>query len=310
MVKPDYIGIIEEIVRSYGQPYSDSSALPTYYVCSEAGKNVKVALNGDAGDENFAGYGRYSFFEKNYGMMERFRLPLNMINKLGGGGFPGRGAFSGRMRKLLSMLDKPPSEFYLITQRIIDEETKREIYSKEMLEEFGEYDPGILLGGHFGAAGIIDNADRMLYSDLLTYLPGDLTVKTDIASMANSLESRSPFLDHRVVEFAASLPSKWKMKGKKKKIILKDTFSDILPNDILRREKMGFGIPIDSWFREEWKEFFYDTVLSEKALSRGYFNRKGLEQIFNEHIGGRRDHGYRMWNLLVLELWQRMFIDR
>ena len=128
--------------------------------------------------------------------------------------------------------------------------------------------------------------------------------------MANSLEARSPFLDHKFMEFAASIPANLKLKGLSSKYILKKAFSELVPAPILKRKKMGFGVPISHWFRNELKEYLHDELLSRRCLERGYFQTKYLKLIIDEHTSGRYDHGYRLWALLNLELWQQMFIDK
>jgi asparagine synthase (glutamine-hydrolysing) len=144
----------------------------------------------------------------------------------------------------------------------------------------------------------------------MMYLPDDLLVKVDVASMANSLEARSPFLDHEFMEFVAKIPAELKLKGRKTKYILKDTLKGILPDEVLFREKMGFGVPIDHWFRNELRDMAYDVILSEKAISRGYFKKESIKKILNEHTSGRWNWQNQIWNLLMLELWHRMFIDK
>ena len=155
-----------------------------------------------------------------------------------------------------------------------------------------------------------DEIARLLFVDLHSYLPDDLLVKVDIATMATSLEARSPFLDHRVVEFAASLPSAWKLRGRKSKYILKETFSDLLPPRILHRGKMGFGVPIGGWFRGELREYLREIILDPSSLSRGYFDPARVRELVDAHQKGITDHAPRLWALLVLELWHRAFIDR
>jgi hypothetical protein len=153
-----------------------------------------------------------------------------------------------------------------------------------------------------------DLMDRTFSTDIHSYLPECLLVKMDIASMANSLEARSPFLDHKLMEFSASLPSSWKLHGLTSKYILRKTFDYLLPPEITKRGKMGFGIPVGKWFRGDWKGYYRDTVLSPLALSRGYFRKDTLERMYTEHTTGVRDHGYRMWALLILELWHREYL--
>jgi asparagine synthase (glutamine-hydrolysing) len=154
-----------------------------------------------------------------------------------------------------------------------------------------------------------DEIAKVLCLDLHSYLPEDLLVKVDIATMAVSLEARSPFLDHRVVEFAASLPSRWKLRGRTSKYILKDVFGDLLPGDILRRGKMGFGVPIGRWFREELRGYLREVLLDPASLSRGYFDAARVRELVDEHQEGIRNHAPRLWALLMLELWHREFID-
>jgi asparagine synthase (glutamine-hydrolysing) len=151
--------------------------------------------------------------------------------------------------------------------------------------------------------------DAVLLTDQMTYLPDDLLVKVDIASMANSLEARSPFLDHKVIEFAASLPENLKMRGFETKYLLKKLAARLVPREVIYRRKMGFGVPIGSWFRGEMKNFLRDALLSEKSLTRGIIKREMIEKYVEEHTKAKRDHAARLWSLLMLELWFRRFID-
>ncbi|NLB35595.1 MAG: asparagine synthetase B, partial [Elusimicrobia bacterium] len=148
-----------------------------------------------------------------------------------------------------------------------------------------------------------------LYTDLRTYLPDNLNVKMDIASMSNSLEVWSPFQDYKLIEFAASLPDKWKLKGKTSKYILKDTFNELLPQEIIKRPKQGFGLPLARWFREEESNYIKSILLSGKALSRGYFKAQAIRRIVDDHMAGKADYAYPIWTLLVLELWHREVLD-
>ena len=161
----------------------------------------------------------------------------------------------------------------------------------------------------FSGNGEIDIVDRLMMADTSNYLPNDLLVKVDIASMAVSLEVRAPFLDHKVMEFAASLPARYRLRGLTTKFILKHGLRGLLPDETLTRRKMGFGVPISHWFRGELKGFLSDTILSEKALARGYFVPDVVRRIVDQHADGTRDHAPQLWTLLMLELWHREFID-
>jgi asparagine synthase (glutamine-hydrolysing) len=161
----------------------------------------------------------------------------------------------------------------------------------------------------FERAGDVEILDRLLYADTTTYLPGDLLVKADRMSMAHSLEVRSPFLDHHVLELAASLPTSFKLRGRTSKWILKRAMRGLVPDEIIGRRKMGFGVPVARWFRGELKDLAFDTLLDGRARERGYFRPEAVAAMLNEHLGGRYDHGHRIWALLVLEMWHREFVD-
>ncbi|MFQ5867207.1 MAG: asparagine synthase (glutamine-hydrolyzing) [bacterium] len=312
IVKPDYIDILPKIVWHYDQPYADSSALPSFYVAKMTRQYVKVALNGDGGDENFAGYLRYSAL-RNFTLMalpfqiipdKLFSKFLNLIPDIESSQRnPIRYA-----KRLLSALNESPSRRNVIWHCFFNNFLKKRIYSHEMKNRFSDIDTYEYLGNLFQRAPASGVIDRALYTDINAYLPEDLLIKMDVATMANSLEARSPFLDHHILEFTSSLPSSWKMKIFSQKYILKRTFQDLLPREILHRSKQGFGIPVGEWFRHQWKDYFREIVLSPKA-KRGYFDMKEVEALFQEHILGKRDHGYRLWALFMLELWHRVFTD-
>ncbi len=164
--------------------------------------------------------------------------------------------------------------------------------------------------GLYTESGADDALDQILHADLHSYLPEDLLVKMDVATMTHSLEGRSPLLDHEIVEFAASLPSHWKIRGSQTKFILKEALRGFLPDEILDRQKMGFGIPLQKWLQRDHHEKIRSLLLSRESLGRGYFRKEGLERLLEEHRRGLRDHGFRLWALLMLELWHRVFIDK
>jgi asparagine synthase (glutamine-hydrolysing) len=166
-----------------------------------------------------------------------------------------------------------------------------------ILKKFEEVETDDLLG-------------KLLYVDIHSYLPEDLLVKMDIATMVNSLEARVPFLDHELMEFVAGIPSHLKLKGSMTKFILKKTFSDLLPRAILKRKKMGFAVPISRWFRKELKGYVHEILLDSKALNRGYFRERAIQRLLDDHIALRYDHSAKIWALLILEIWFRVFMDR
>lgn len=309
IVKPDAVALLPALVRHYGEPFADSSALPTYYVAEMTRRHVTVALNGDAGDELFAGYPRYLAFALAGGFG---RIPLAargarfLGHALRG---PRPRSTIGRLKRFFASMGLEGIDRYMSYVVYFGEGERDRLYAPAMAEASRGFHAARYLGDIYDSCRLDDRIARLLFVDLHSYLPEDLLVKVDIATMANSLESRSPFLDHRLVEFAAALPSRWKLRGKNSKYILKDTFADLLPRDILRRGKMGFGVPIARWFRQELKGYLQDVLFDPCAISRGYFKKGRVEELVREHQGGVADHSYRLWALLFLELWHREFID-
>ncbi len=317
VVEANMASVLEKLVWHYAEPYADSSALPSYFVSRETRKAVTVALNGDGGDENFGGYIRYQamklawYFKALPAWAKRAALAAMEP-------FPERTApFNTvwKARKFLQAVSQRDfSLTYLSTLSFFKIEEKERLLSPAFRNALGRdlnY-PARYIGELYAeaAAAGLGPTERLMYTDLRSYLPECLMTKMDIASMANSLEARSPFLDHKVMEFAFALPENMKLRGYGgTKWILKEAFKDMLPPKIYRRGKMGFGIPLGAWFRGELKGFWADACLSGKALGRGYFNPEAVRGLWDEHQRGARDHGYRLWALLMLELWHRQFAD-
>ncbi|MBI3548983.1 MAG: asparagine synthase (glutamine-hydrolyzing) [Elusimicrobia bacterium] len=320
VVKAEMADVLPKLAWHYGEPYADASALPTYYVARETRKFVTVALNGDGGDEDFAGYIRY--FAMNLARLwDRLPSPIQKAVAAGAEHLPERNApYSTlwRLKRFLrsTVFNKDIAARHLKMISFFSDQDKVGLYSPEMLRQLGvanEQDLTIslrYLQAAFAKADREDFVNRLLYADMVTYLPECLMVKVDIATMANSLEGRSPFLDHELMELVFRMPGSWKLKGlRQHKWILKEAFKDSLPPRIRRRGKMGFGIPLGPWFRGQLKDYWRDHVMSDQALARGYFNRAAIQTIWDEHQSGRRDHGYRMWALLMLELWHRECLE-
>lgn len=312
IVRPDALEVLPILVEHYGEPYADSSAIPTYYVARETRKHVTVALNGDGGDESFAGYERYAAMR----MAERYhRLPAilrDTVVKQAIELLPSSAIKRSRVRdvkRFINAASLPSTERYLRWISVFDAEAKRDLYSDQFARQTESVSAAGVLGPWFARAngsGIIDAA---LLTDLMTYLPNDLLVKVDIATMAVSLEARSPFLDHHVIEFAASLPEKYKLRGLTTKYLLKRILKQLLPAENLDRRKMGFGLPIGHWFRGKLQPFLRETILSESALKRGLFKPETVKQLVELHARGERDFSHQLWTLLMLELWYQRFID-
>jgi asparagine synthase (glutamine-hydrolysing) len=312
IVEPKALEVIDKLVWHYNEPFADSSAIPTYYVSKLAREHVTVILNGDGGDENFAGYGRYTANEFSRAMHRFFPTPLArallpFVLMLPHGKDPAN--FFWRLKRFLQEYVKSPEMRNAHWLCHFTTEMKDDLYTNDFSTRVLSMDSFDLLLDKYKEADANDFLDKTLYADVMMYLPDDLLVKVDVASMANSLEARSPFLDHEFMEFVAKIPAELKLKGRTTKYILKEALKEILPDEVLFREKMGFGVPIDYWFRNELKEMAYDTLLSDRAIQRGYFKKGVVKKILDEHTSGRWNWHNHIWNLLMLELWHRMFID-
>jgi asparagine synthase (glutamine-hydrolysing) len=312
VVRPDALEVLPTLVEHYGEPYADSSAIPTYYVSRETRRHVTVALNGDGGDECFAGYERYAAMR----LSERYRkLPGALregVIRQAVGLLPSSEVRRGRVRSLKRFLraaSLPPVERYLQWVSVFDGEAKGDLYSEEFSRETEGRDVRRWLAPWFARAVGAGVVDASLLTDTMTYLPNDLLVKVDIASMAVSLEARSPFLDHHVIEFAASLPESLKLRGLTTKYILKKTLTKLLPPENLKRGKMGFGVPVGHWFRGEMQGFLRENLLSERSARRGLFRPDAVRRLVELHTRGERDYTHQLWTLLMLELWFQRFID-
>jgi asparagine synthase (glutamine-hydrolysing) len=313
VVRPNAIEILPKLAWHFNEPFADSSAIPTYYVAKMTKDFVKVVLTGDAGDENFAGYGRYLrskwvalFTTIPEGMRKRW-MPafLRLLTSL-----HWREKSFNRLADFIESLSADQGRNYAEQVKVFNVREGETIYSKDFAEQLRSWDPVDFLLGKFKEAETDDLLERLLYVDIHSYLPEDLLVKMDIATMANSLEARVPFLDHRFMEFVASIPSRLKLKGSTTKFILKKAFEDTLPEPIRKRKKMGFGVPVARWFRNELKGYIYEMLLDSRSLKRGYFKRESIQRLLDEHSHMRYDHSAKIWALLFLENWFRIFMDR
>lgn len=313
IVEPNAVEVLPKLVWHYNEPFADSSAIPTYYVSKLAREHVTVVLNGDGGDENFAGYGRYVATEFSISISTYLpaaisRVLLPFILMLPHGGNPN--SFIWRLKRFLQEYTRSPELRNAHWLSHFTSEMKSELYTDDFSQRVGPTDSYALLLEKYRDADADSFLDKTLYADVMMYLPDDLLVKVDVASMSTSLEARSPFLDHEFMEFAARIPSRLKLNGRSTKYILKEALRGILPDKVLYREKMGFGVPIDHWFRNELKEMAYDILLSSRSIERGYFQERFVRRILDEHMSGKWNWQYHIYNLLMLELWHREFIDQ
>ncbi|HSB70239.1 MAG TPA: asparagine synthase (glutamine-hydrolyzing) [Candidatus Methylomirabilis sp.] len=313
VVRPDAVGVLPKLAWHYDEPFADSSAVPTYYVAQMTRQYVTVALNGDAGDENFGGYDRYlannlaASFDRLPGAgLFRHAIRRGLPHLPRGGR---RTSLFSRGRRFLEGLAEAPERRYARWFCHFAGDRKLEICTPEFRQATGSADDLEVLLAAYQGSDAPDFADATMGVDTALYLPDDLLVKVDIASMAHSLEARSPFLDHEFMEFAVTIPSHLKLRGRSKKYILKQALRGLLPDTILDRPKMGFGVPIDHWLRHELRDLAHETLLGGACLARGYFRRDPLERMLTEHIQGKANWHYLLWNLLMLELWHRAHVD-
>ena len=310
VIEPDAARVIPRLVWHYGEPFADPSMVPTYYLSEMTRQHVTVALNGDGGDEAFMGYGRYETCKRLSrldGLAQPLRGGLARVIRL----LPGRvhRRYGRRLNALADLLaggDQRASQRYAFTITYFMDHQKRDGYAPEMgsflegsaldrLDQWFEQAPTLAAGAN--------------WADIHTYLPDDLMVKVDVASMAHGLESRSPLLDHVFMEWAAGLPEAVKLSGTETKAVFKRAMEPYLPREVLYRRKMGFGCPVGHWLRGELREMAEDVLLGPTAAARGIFRPDYVARLMREHMDGTQQHDTRLWALLMLELWFRMWID-
>lgn len=311
VVNPDALEILPRLIWHYDEPFGDSSAIPTMYLSQMTRQDVTVALTGDAGDELFCGYDRYRAVRM---MLQMARTPkwarrgLASLSKW----IPTsvrQKSLLRRGKRFLSTLAMENEERYLNWITIFNSDRLSHLVSDDLAESLVGQNPAECIFDAYRMFPDRDFVTRTTAVDVETYLPFDLLTKVDIASMHVGLECRSPMLDHKVVELAATMPLEVKQSMSTGKMVLTETFQDLIPADIQTRKKMGFGVPIDHWFRDELKPLLYDVLLSNRCLDRGLLNPVEVRTLVDEHTSARFDHAYRLWNLLCLELWQRMYLD-
>jgi asparagine synthase (glutamine-hydrolysing) len=337
-VTPDAKAIFPELVWHYNEPFADDSAIPTYYLSKLARQHVTVVLNGDGGDENFAGYFRYALlgqFDITAGIFPMLRQWLGEV--WAWQAFARQQHLWKDPKALMSFSPRLLPYYWVVTQ--IHELHQAYLYTDNMKAATAPYPAFKLMLEKYRSSDAHSFLDALLNLDMELFLPETLMVKVDIASMAHSLETRAPMLDHHFLEFVAKIPAnlklkKWQSKfifkkaaepflsvakipanlklkdGWLSKFIFKKAAEPFLSEEIIHRPKMGFGVPTDHWFRHELKEMVHDNLLSPRALGRGYFRRESLERMLFQHQTGKSNWQYLIWNLLMLELWHQMFIDR
>src|SRR4051794_37211429 len=307
VVEPDAIDLVPKLVRHYGEPYADSSAIPTFYLAELTRRDVTVALNGDGGDESFAGYLRH-VANSLTGRLDVVPQPVRRRIAAIGRALPrrpGSKTLLSRAQRLLVSVDADAIERYRRHVSVFNDAERAELLDPDFRASIDEMRaPGVIAGPWRAASGS-SMLDRLLEVDVNTYLPGDLLVKVDIATMAYSLEARSPFLDPEVMEFAASLPPREKASMGRKKLLLRRAYRGQIPDAILDGAKRGFGVPLGAWFRGELQGYARELLLDRATLDRGYFNESAVRGIFDAHAAGQGDRSLQLWAMIMLESWHR-----
>ncbi|MBI3185464.1 MAG: asparagine synthase (glutamine-hydrolyzing) [Myxococcales bacterium] len=310
-VRPEAASVLPRLAWHYDEPFADSSAVPTYYVSRLAREHVTVALNGDGGDELFGGYERYiaNDLARAYRLLPsalRGRLTA-FAARLPRGGSVNSPTYA--FAKFLEIANNDPFTTNLLMLCYFDNGMKASLFEPEVARRLEGLDSYELLRARVAAGDAVDVRDRAMCGDVELYLPDDLLVKVDIASMAHGLEARSPLLDHRVMEIAARIPPEHKVLGPMTKRLFKAAFRRLLPWRVRHRRKKGFGVPIERWLGHELRPLAEELLLGERARARGYFAPASVRRLFDDHLEKRRNNSYRIWALMMLELWHRTWID-
>ncbi len=306
VVQPDMASVIPEFVRHYGEPFADSSALPTWYLCQYTRTGVTVALSGDGGDEAFSGYRRHTH-SRTARMLRALPRPLPSIlaKAIGNIPIPAAQQVRGFGRRLM----EPEHVRFLGLAAHIPHADRLALYGPAMRARFLEDPVARRFAKLYARSTASDPINRLLDLDIQTYLTDDILTKVDVASMAHSLEVRCPLVDQDLMVFAASLPGDVKLRRLTTKLILREVAKPLLPERILKRPKQGFGLPVDRWMREELAEMSRDVLLDRSARDRGIFEPAAIERLLEQHQRGE-PRGDQIWALMMLELWYRTFIDR
>jgi asparagine synthase (glutamine-hydrolysing) len=299
VLEPDVEATLPRLAGAYDEPHGDEAALPLFLICEAARRDVTVALTGDGGDESFAGYERYAALR----LAER--LPragaATAAKALRRMSSEPRSATT-RAARFLETVAAPEAERYGTLMEVFPAGLRAELWEPDFVQR--PRTAAELLGApdRPGIAGL----QRL---DIHSYLPCDLLLKADIASMAHSLELRSPLLDRRVLELGTSLPKRLQLSGRRGKAALRRAFAADLPEEVTGRSKTGFGVPISAWFRDELRPLAADVLLDARARHRGQIRPAAVKRLLDEHVSGRVDHGHRLWCLVMLELWQRTWVE-
>jgi asparagine synthase (glutamine-hydrolysing) len=311
VVRPDIVDLIPKLVRAFDQPFADSSAIPNWYLSKMTREHVTVALSGLGGDELAAGYERYRgvLLAEHVRKIPRWirhgvLRPLVQWIPEGKSG----GHWSGRAKRFVRALDLPFEDRYLELISAFNLAAREELLTPEVSEQIHLDEPRDRFRDYGQLVKHLDPLHQALFADLKLYLPGDLLTLTDRMSMAHSLEVRVPYLDHELLEYAATIPARFKLRGMERKYILKKAVADLLSPGILHRRKMGFSVPLTVWFRRELRPFLEDVLSEESILQSGVFEYGAVRRILDDHFARRVNYDNQIWGLLSFLLWQREYL--
>jgi asparagine synthase (glutamine-hydrolysing) len=313
IVRPeDFFKALPQLVWHEDEPLAHPSSVALYFVSELASKHVKVVLTGEGSDEMLAGYDRYRKTIYNLSLGARYhniapealrRAVRGMVERL-----PRGSKVRQKLSRTFLTLEPDIESIYFDNFAVFPRAMQTRLLTREALEAVGSPDPYMGVTRYLEKTDAETLLDRLLYADTKTYLH-ELLMKQDQMSMAASIESRVPFLDHKLVEYTARLPERMKLRGWTTKYILREAMKDVLPQEILRRRKMGFPVPIGAWFRGQYRHVIDEYVLSERATARGLFDPTFVRNLVERHQSGTENHSERLWSLVNFEMWQRRFID-
>jgi asparagine synthase (glutamine-hydrolysing) len=310
-IRPDIVNLVESLVKYLDEPLADVSIFPTYLVSELARQSVTVVLSGDGGDELFAGYEWYiaDRIARSYRRLPsilRSRWLPRVADRL-----PPSARKKGLINKLKRFIDGaalPDALQHFRWNTFMTAQTKSQLYSDELKRAMGDRDAHARLVAYLEAFEDADPLWQQQFADIKTYLADDILVKVDRMSMANALEARTPYLDYRVVEFAAGLPSHLKLNGFTTKYLLKQCMASKLPSAILNRRKEGFSIPMKNWLRQELRSWLLEVLSPERINKDGFFNASYVEKLKAEHLQGTANHSHQLWSLMIFEIWRDTYL--
>jgi asparagine synthase (glutamine-hydrolysing) len=308
----EFFAALPRLVWHEDEPIAHSSSVALYFVSRLASQHVKVVLTGEGSDELLAGYGRYRKTILNMQLGAHYHNllpsgPRNVVRKQIAA-LPSASRLSQKLRRTFLTLSPDIESIYFDNFAVFPRAMQSDLLTPDIRERIGSVDPYEVIGNLLRETDATSLLDRLLYADTKTYLH-ELLMKQDQMSMAASIESRVPFLDHKLVEFSASLPERMKLRGSTTKYILRESMRGVLPEEILSRPKMGFPVPVGAWFRGAFREVIDEYVLSERAASRGVFDPVFVRSLVRRHQEFGEDHSERLWALVNFEIWQRQFVD-